>query len=253
VTLVNGTLLHSPVKDLSRAVGLMKQHAHDLGVFLTEDPQGKKVPAYLELVADLLAKESEATIAELASLTKSVEHIKQVVSAQQSDAGTPSMTEEVWIQELIEDAVLVTLMPTDQERIEVQRDVEEVPAFAGDKHAILQILINLLSNAKYAVMGNEGARKKIRISARLKDGETGMRARIEVADNGVGIEPENLTRVFQHGFTTKPGGHGFGLHSSANAAGKMGGSLRACSAGRGCGTTFMLEIPATPLEESVSV
>jgi signal transduction histidine kinase len=59
----------------------------------------------------------------------------------------------------------------------------------------------------------------------------------------VGIASENLTRVFHHGFTTKRGGHGFGLHSSANAAVEMGGRLSARSDGPGLGATFVLELP----------
>ena len=71
------------------------------------------------------------------------------------------------------------------------------------------------------------------------------RIRISVMDNGVGISPENLTRIFSHGFTTRKGGHGFGLHSGALAAREMGGSLTAHSDGPGRGATFTLELPWT--------
>jgi two-component system NtrC family sensor kinase len=67
---------------------------------------------------------------------------------------------------------------------------------------------------------------------------------IYATDNGVGIAPENLTRIFAFGFTTKKTGHGFGLHSSALAAKEMGGSLNAFSEGLGRGATFVLELPA---------
>jgi signal transduction histidine kinase len=66
---------------------------------------------------------------------------------------------------------------------------------------------------------------------------------ISVRDNGIGISAENLTRIFEHGFTTREGGHGFGLHSSALAASEMGGSLRVFSDGTGCGATFTIELP----------
>ena len=67
--------------------------------------------------------------------------------------------------------------------------------------------------------------------------------RIAVTDNGVGIPAENLNRIFNHGFTTKKTGHGFGLHSAANAAKDMGGSLTVQSDGPGQGATFRLELP----------
>jgi two-component system, NtrC family, sensor kinase len=72
---------------------------------------------------------------------------------------------------------------------------------------------------------------------------------IEVIDNGVGIAAENLTRIFQHGFTTRAEGHGFGLHSSAIAAAELGGSLRAESKGVGKGATFIIDLPFRPKEE----
>jgi signal transduction histidine kinase len=67
--------------------------------------------------------------------------------------------------------------------------------------------------------------------------------RIKVADNGNGITPEHLARIFSHGFTTRKDGHGFGLHSCALAAQEMGGSLVVHSAGAGQGATFTLDIP----------
>jgi signal transduction histidine kinase len=72
------------------------------------------------------------------------------------------------------------------------------------------------------------------------------RLRISVADNGVGIAAEDLTRVFAHGFTTRPDGHGFGLHSGALATREMGGALLVHSEGLGKGATFTLELPARP-------
>jgi signal transduction histidine kinase len=67
-----------------------------------------------------------------------------------------------------------------------------------------------------------------------------------VRDNGVGIAPENLTRIFGHGFTTKKDGHGFGLHSGALAAKEMNGSLTVHSDGVGQGAAFTLELPPAP-------
>jgi signal transduction histidine kinase len=70
--------------------------------------------------------------------------------------------------------------------------------------------------------------------------------RVTVKDTGQGISPENLVRIFSHGFTTKKDGHGFGLHTSALAASEMNGSLSAHSDGLGTGATFTLELPREP-------
>jgi len=65
----------------------------------------------------------------------------------------------------------------------------------------------------------------------------------------MGIAPENLARIFSHGFTTKKEGHGFGLHSSANAAAEMGGHLSVMSDGVDQGATFTLELPVLKSQE----
>jgi signal transduction histidine kinase len=121
-----------------------------------------------------------------------------------------------------------------------------VPLLNVEKHKILQILVNLLRNAKYACDESERADK--RLTVRVADGEG--RIKISVMDNGVGISPENLTRIFNHGFTTRKGGHGFGLHSGALAAKEMGGSLTVHSDGPGQGATFTLELPYPTQERS---
>jgi signal transduction histidine kinase len=69
------------------------------------------------------------------------------------------------------------------------------------------------------------------------------RLHIDVQDTGEGIAPENLKRLFAHGFTTRERGHGFGLHSSASAALEMGGTLEAHSEGAGRGAVFSLVLP----------
>jgi C4-dicarboxylate-specific signal transduction histidine kinase len=74
----------------------------------------------------------------------------------------------------------------------------------------------------------------------------GDRFQIEVADSGCGIPQENLAKIFTFGFTTREGGHGFGLHASALAAAEMGGRLTADSPGPGRGARFVLELPCHP-------
>jgi signal transduction histidine kinase len=70
-------------------------------------------------------------------------------------------------------------------------------------------------------------------------------------DSRLPRKPEYLTRIFTQGFTTRKGGHGFGLHSSALAAKIMGGSLSVSSHGEGQGATFTLELPAISVEAHV--
>src|SRR6185436_10901059 len=115
------------------------------------------------------------------------------------------------------------------------------PLARVDRHKVLQILINLLRNAKYAMDGQGGSSVK-RLTVRVGAAAPG-RVRVTVVDTGVGIAPDHLTKIFNHGFTTKKDGHGFGLHSGANAAKEMGGTLTARSDGPGKGAEFTLELP----------
>jgi len=97
-------------------------------------------------------------------------------------------------------------------------------------------------NAKYALARRSGNDKRIVIRVGTASPD---RAKITVDDNGVGIAPDDMTRIFNHGFTTKKDGHGFGLHGGANAAKEMGGTLTAQSDGAGKGAEFTLELPTT--------
>jgi C4-dicarboxylate-specific signal transduction histidine kinase len=122
----------------------------------------------------------------------------------------------------------------------VVRDYSDTPKIAIDRHKVIQILVNLFSNAKYACDFNDPANRTIRIRLTTVGDDS---IRIEVIDNGMGIAEENVTRIFSYGFTTRKMGHGFGLHSGALAAKELGGSLHATSKGPAKGATFVLELP----------
>jgi signal transduction histidine kinase len=122
--------------------------------------------------------------------------------------------------------------------------VDDLPPLPLDRHRVLQILVNLISNAKHAMKGvPAGQLPCITLGAALLPGADGQVLRLTVTDNGEGIAPENLVRIFVHGFTTRSNGHGFGLHSCALAAREMGGTLSVHSDGVGQGARFALEIP----------
>jgi signal transduction histidine kinase len=104
----------------------------------------------------------------------------------------------------------------------------------------LLILVNLITNALRATADNVGRRQLLSVRATIEAGE---RMVITVADNGEGIEPQNLTRIFAPGFSTDSGGHGFGLHNSALAAKEMGGALNVRSGGAARGARFVLSVP----------
>jgi PAS domain S-box-containing protein len=241
--LVSDRLRKSKCTGLGRAAALLNEHAGDLAGFLG-GPQGRHLPAYLqELAAELLA-ERDAAVAEMSELRNNVEHIKQIVAMQQSYAKRGGITDTVDVHVLAEDSLRMNEGAFSRHGVTIERDFGEVPLIEVDKHKVLQILVNVIRNAKYACSEAEGSDKRVTVRIRATRSEL----TIAVIDTGVGIAKENLERIFNHGFTTRSEGHGFGLHSSALAAKELGGSLRGESAGLGKGATFTLTLPLTRRE-----
>lgn len=238
--LIGSQLRTSKLKGLARSVGLMDAHIGDLGEFLTRDSKGKLLPAYLRELARTLEAEHESIAKELDALCSSVDHIKQVIATQQSYAGTPRVVESAKVDELLDDALRMNADALTRHKVDVEKKYATLPTLLLDRQRVLQVLVNLISNAKQAFGTITDKRPFITLNAVLLEGPM---LRITVTDNGEGIAPENLTRVFSHGFTTRKNGHGFGLHSCVLAAQEMGGSLHVHSDGPGKGASFILEVP----------
>jgi signal transduction histidine kinase len=243
-TVVCDRLRQSEVEDLRTAAAMLKEKNGHLADFLSYDPKGKLLPEYLTQASELLNTERNELLSEMGAVVRHIEHIKEIVAMQQTYAKVFGVLEPVPPASLIQDALRMNSAALDRHGIKVvQKVAEDVPLALVDRHKVLQILINLLRNAKYAMDEQAPPEKRLQI---LVNQTAAGRVAIHVADNGVGIAPENLTRIFGHGFTTKKDGHGFGLHSGALAAKQMNGSLTVRSDGRGHGATFTLELPAAP-------
>ena len=238
--LIFDQIKHSKLGGIRRVAGLLQEHANHLGQFLSQDPKGKQLPAYLEQLGEHLAREQSCLLQEVESLRKNVGHIKTIVATQQSYARVAGVTESISVPELIEDALKVNEAGLARHEIRLVRDYgPELPVLSVDKNKVLQILVNLIRNAKHAC--EDSARQDKSVTVRATNGAG--RLQIAIIDNGIGIPAENLTRIFNHGFTTRKNGHGFGLHSGALAAKELGGVLMGQSEGPGKGATFTLEIP----------
>jgi signal transduction histidine kinase len=228
--------------NVAKSAALLQQAPGELARFLTEDPKGKVLPSYLHELSDSLLADQKRTLEEIDYLIKNVEHIKVIVSMQQSHAKAGGVIEALSATELLEDSLQIVGQSFERKGIRLLRSYDNVPPVMVDRHKVLQILINLITNAKHA-LSNGTPEKTLRLSVSAHSAE---RVRIVVADNGVGIMKENLSRIFSQGFTTRKDGHGFGLHSGANAARELGGSLSVHSEGPGLGASFTLELPTCP-------
>ena len=242
-TLVSDMVRRSKAVNLARLATMLKEHGQNLSEFLTQDEKGKQIPAYLEQLGKHLAEEQQTLLRELDEMRKSVDHIRDIVATQQGFAKIGGTVEPVVVADLVEMALRMQLTALTRHDVTVIRQFSPVPSVFAEKHKVLQILNNLIRNAKQALEANLDAPKQLTVRL-APNGRGGVS--IQVLDNGLGIAPENLTKIFGHGFTTRHGGHGFGLHSAALAAKEMGGSLTAHSEGLGQGAMFCLDLPAQP-------
>ncbi|HEX5753920.1 MAG TPA: ATP-binding protein [Archangium sp.] len=250
-SLVTDGLRKLHVSGLAKAAALLHQHSAELPRFLAGDPLGKQLPEYLQALSQRLLQEQDSLVKEMSSLNEAVEHLKSIVNMQQKHARTVGTVEQVAVPRLIDEALRLHAVSFERLGIRLERDYAEVPPLVMDRHKLLQILINLLSNARHALVAGSRAEKRLCIRVRLAPG--GQWLRIEVEDNGMGITPENQRRLFSQGFTTKKTGHGFGLHISALAATELKGRLSCTSPGPDQGATFTLELPLALQEASEPV
>ncbi len=240
--LVANKVNHSKLSNLVKVNSLLRAHEADFASFLINDSQGRQIPAYLHTLADHLAGEHQVILKELESLRKNIEHIKEIVAMQQDYSKVYGVAETQPVVDLVEDALRMNAGAFVRHDVELVRDYQAHPTITVEKHKLLQILVNLMRNAKYAC--DESGRKDKQMKIRVTQGDG--RVQIAVIDNGIGIPAANLQQIFAHGFTTRKTGHGYGLHSGALAAQDLGGTLTAHSDGQNQGATFILELPLNP-------
>jgi len=239
-TLVGQKVKKLGVSDLNALADVLGEQ-EDLGRFVSEDPRGQHLQPFISSLAKGFESEQTSIHDEVESLSSGIAHIRDLISAQQDYAGQSSLVEWTSIPNRIDEALDMCnkSLSVDKE-LEVTKDFGEIPRLRIDKHKLLEILVNLIQNARQAMQSNDPPVRRLTVSTEvIREHEL----RIAVTDNGGGIAPENLPKVFNMGFTTRSSGHGFGLHTSANAATEMGGSLNATSGGPGKGATFTLDVP----------
>jgi signal transduction histidine kinase len=240
-----GKVRQSKMASLQPLVDLMENQKDNLSDFIAHDPRGRKLPAYLSELNARLNEEHRAITSGLNDLERHILHIQDIVVLQQSYSRNIGLTEKVDIVEVIDDAIALNRDAVKRHGIRIEKDLAPLPNVVLDRHKLLQILTNLISNAKQAFINGNATHKLIHIRLYCPQPKT---FRIEISDNGMGIAQENLTRIFQHGFTTRNNGHGFGLHSSAIAAFEMDGTLQVESPGLDRGATFTIELPIRTVE-----
>lgn len=238
---VAARIKESKLRGLERGVDLLVEHKDDASRFLCDDERGRRLLDYLVSVCRHLANDREAVLEEIQALDDGLEHVKRIVAMQQDYARVSGVREHLNIEDLVESAVRLKRVSSGSSGVKLLREFSPVPPVTVDKHEVMQVLVNLIGNADDAMTNVEGERVlTIRVCVSPEDP---TRFIVQVQDTGVGITEEQMKRIFNHGYTTKPNGHGFGLHGAALSVSSMGGSLAAHSEGLGKGAIFTLELP----------
>ncbi|MDQ8185363.1 ATP-binding protein [Pelagicoccus sp. SDUM812002] len=231
------------VKKLVLVSQMINAHRENLAEFLTNDPKGRSIPAYLTQLSKVLADDNSHYQLEVECMQENIEHVKKIITTQQTHAKTVEVLQTFKIEKLFDDALEMTTGNLEYSFYEVVRDFEPDLEIETDKHSLLQMITNFIKNAKESIIESGKPLGLITLSAKTTANKENIR--IQISDNGLGISEENERMIFTHGFTTKSDGHGFGMHSCANAAKKLGGSLHIKSEGIGSGATVTLVLPVS--------
>jgi len=233
---------NSKVKGLVKANSMLSDNVDNIGEFLQNDSKGKKLPEYYLKVGDSINNELNYIIDESRSLNEKTTMMKEVIATQQAYATTSLYTENFQIAPLVEDALKVQEASINQSGIKIIKHVADTPDIKAQKSKLLQVITNLIKNAKEATAENDSLykHKEIIIEIDTRNEDT---VYVSIYDNGCGIDKNNLSNIFNHGFTTKENGHGFGLHTSANSMTEMGGALTVSSDGPELGACFTVSLP----------
>ncbi|MBU3589310.1 ATP-binding protein [Polynucleobacter sp. 80A-SIGWE] len=240
VTTINSEIKSTPLHSLPKIADMLKANEEDLSSFLNGDEKGKQLPKLIGMLSEQWKMENATLLSETKQLQESVAHIREIVSRQQSLSGKLGIDEIINVSDLINNCLSFYVTNFKNAQILVSMDNEPGLEWTGDRSKITQILLNLIMNAEESLIAGSNNPKTLKITS-FNNKNEGIQ--IEVSDNGTGIEPEVLNKLFGYGFTTKPFGHGLGLHASAIAANEMNGTLQAFSSGKDKGATFILTLP----------
>jgi signal transduction histidine kinase len=243
-SLLQNRLRSSKAGNLQKIAAMFEENQAALPAFLASE-RGREIPGYLQQLGGALAAENRDSLVEIDAIASHVAHIRNIVAAQQTYARRGGVTESVDLAELIDGAIAIHF--TGINGVAVKREYEAIEPLLLDRHKLLQIFGNLLSNARHAIRDLPESQRRLTLRLRrVSDSQIA----IEVEDSGVGINPDALARLFEFGFTTKKDGHGFGLHTCAILAKELAGELHAFSDGPGRGARFELRIAAPAGEVS---
>ena len=236
--LMESTLNDDTLDAMEKTNRLLKE-CPDLGAYFTSDPKAGKIPAIYEKIRQVLADDHTNLGKEIANLKNKIQTTRDVIATQQHYAKAELFKETVNLNAIIDDALSIVQRNVIRYRLQVERTGVRQPIVRAQKSKIVHIMVNVLQNALDAMANVPESERRLQ----FESGYGADCVYVKIRDSGEGIPKENLETVFHHGFTTKPAGHGFGLHTCANFMTEMGGKIWAESDGKDTGAAFYLAFP----------
>ena len=226
--------------------------AGEVDMVLAELESGMSDPArkadleqFLRLASRELTRVIAACGADVEAVARQAQVIQGTLAQEQRASRSSPVVEAVRLTDLIERSVeMIPPALRDCLRIELDASLAAAEALRLPRLTLQQVCQNLIQNAAESVRMAGRERGTLRVSSAFVAGNDGPQLLLRFADDGAGIQPEHLPRLFEKGFSTKSQAtnYGIGLHWCANAVNALGGSIRAESSGAG-GATFQLMVP----------
>ncbi len=226
----------SKLSNLSKAVDLLLANKQDLNHFIATNNKGKVLLEYLSKLAHQLEDEQENLRTETKAITEKLEVIKNILEIQQSYAQSLDLLDTVNFYKVVESAYAIQRKNLESQFIKFNNKIPNNLEIRANKSKVIHVFINLIKNAAEAMELTPVERRAINIEAK----NNGNEIIIAVSDKGVGLSAQQMKEIFNHGYTTKEKGNGFGLHSCAITMMESNGKISVASEGAGKGSTFEL-------------
>lgn len=214
----------------------LKEHTNDLKHYINQDARGKQVFAYMGELIHSLTDLNKKRADSFRKMKGALSHISEILSLQETYVAMNQETKElVDLNSSIDDAIRIQMGSLEKRRIFVKKRFDEnLPKILIDKTRLVQVIINFIKNSYEAIDAKENNTDPKEIV--LKSFVENDHVVFQISDNGIGIDPEQIDKIFEFRKSGK-GSTGFGLHYCRRFMEANDGSITLKSTGIGRGVT----------------
>lgn len=239
-------LRQAPVEDAEQA-------AAELAGPVSDPQRHEELREFMRLASMELTTTVRSAADDIDILGRQAAAVQSMLTEQRRSARNEHVIEAVRLPELFSQAMEIV---PDSARARLSVQIDDSLRTVGVVHVartVLRLVMqNVIINAAEAMREASRDRGRLSVRAEIVAYSDGEQLRMDCQDDGIGIHPDNLARIFEKGFSTKSRetNSGIGLHWCANAVGALGGRMWATSEGPGRGASIHILLPlperATP-------